>query len=811
MPKNRFATLALTLLSIQLMLPSTGFASGSCTVSVMDTVAGLGTQATITNCTTTSSVTVRITGPTGAVYDQSISVDAVGNAVTLIPSRATLIAGTYHVTIGDSVSSTFSVISDRPDDNQTVLSASPSSVPSSGNNTVRVSMVVRDRYQNPVTGRPIALISNRLTDNITALSDITSDDGVMTWSVTPKDPGVMTLVAYDVLSARQMKVHTDVSVGSAQATVSTLTASLSGLEQGGDTLTADIGSVQVTDFKISLLPEGETMVRANELFSIVVQAERNNSVVRGYIGTLVVESSDPDAELPKKGKDPKSPALGLIDMRNVDQGIRRVPLSFLFKHTGVQTITVWDKLNPSIKGSIDLTVTRGSGQAEDITILDPIDGARIKRTDTLMISGKAPSFTNLNVEGLGTSFPGDSDAENTFRIPIKVPADYNELTLYVESENKTYKSKPIHIFIDDTAPVITTAEIDPSEGKTESKGMITVLTESTLPSVTATIDGVKTTLIEKEGTAGTYTGEITAPKKEGVYDVTISASDQAGNATTLLLKWTIGTRAIPTVQNVKVESSAGQMMLSWSAVDGVPVSAYKIYIAKESDPLNILYSVSTQKPVTSAVIKDLPHGERYIFTMTAITKDGFESAEKSASVVAGSPRITLKATPGDSSAVLQWLAIENLPLSQYILEYGTEAGVYTEKRTVNGQATTMTIRDLIPGITYEFKLTPVTVTGKTETEMASLTRVIAGGNGFAIGSVDPAPSDLTPPLHAGADLKTPSEFYDVPTIPSSGISSIVIVMALIFALTVGLSWIKLERERRATRAFLSSLGRNHLS
>lgn len=809
MPKKRLTALAAIILSIQLTVPSVALANGSCTMSAMDTVAGLGTQVMLQNCTSNSSITLRITGPTGAVSDQHTSVDATGNATVLIPSKTTLISGTYRVTAETAQASSFTVISDRPDDDQTVLSASPSIVASGGQGTVRVSMVVRDRYQNPVAGRPIALISNRTTDDIVAGSTVTSQEGTITWIVTPKDPGTMTLTAYDVLSARQMKVQADITVGDA-TTVSPLRASLTGTERGGDALTADAVSMQVTGFNISLDPENAE-VKTNELFSLVIKAMNGKSVSRGYIGTLTVKSSDPDARLPKQGKVPKEPLTGLIDMRSVDQGVRPVSQSFLFKHPGVQTITVADQIDPSITGSIDIVVARGSGSSDEIQILDPVDGARIKRANTLMISGRAPSFMNLTVEGLGTSFPGESDAENTFRIPIKVPPTYNELTLYIESENKTYKSAPIHIFIDDTAPAIQTASIDPAEGKTESKGAITVISEPSLPSLTATIDGVKVSLVEKEGSPGTYTGELTAPKKEGVYDTTIVATDPAGNATTLLLKWTIGTREIPTVVNVKAGSEGGIITLTWDAVDGVSVTAYKIYIAKESDPGNILYSVSTQKPVTSAIIKDLPRGERYVFTMTAVTKEGFESARKSDPVVAGSPHIVLKGTPGDSSVTLQWVSLADLPLSQYILEYGTEAGVYTEKRTVNGQATTVTIRDLLPGVTYEFKLTPVTVTGKTEATMAGVTRVIAGGNGFTVGSTDPAPSDLTPPLHAGADLNPPPAFQDIPTMSSSGISSIVIVMALIFTLTVGLSWMKLERERRSTRAFLDSLRQHHSS
>ncbi len=798
MRKNRLCSAALIVM-IFAHMPINAVAAGSCTVSALDTVAGLGTQVTMSGCLGASSLSLR--GPSSAAYTQPLSVDSMGNALTLIPSKFTRTAGQYDVTVA-GVSGSFSVTADRADNRHSTLSAAPATIRGNGKDSVTVTVVLRDAYDNPVAGRPIALISSRSSDDISGLSAHTDENGRMIWTVRATESGPMTLIPYDIVSSKQLTLRADVAVsgGSSAPLHSSLMAF------GGDAA-AELTSTAIDHFELSL-PQNVTEVNASELFSMNVRAMNGTSLVRGYVGTLVVESSDPDAELPKKGEDPKSPDTGRIDMRSVDQGERKLSLIFVLRKRGTQTITVYDKLDPRVKGTITLNVTSGgSSDNQMITIRDPLDRAHIKGSP-VRLQGNAPSLVNLKVKGgLGT-VDTETDAEGVFRVDVPLNPDDKEVTLFVTSENGTMESEPVHLIIDNEAPIIDTISLSPAEGKTETPALLSVKSEPGLTSVTADWNGAVLTLSETG--SGLYSTSLTAPSFAGTYDVKVTAVDSVGNSSTILTKWIVKPRQMPVVTGVKAESKPLQVALTWDKVETSPVASYRIYIAHESDPGNFLYSISTEKPVTSAVIKDLPLGDTYQFSLTAVSPDGEESLQKSSPAVASPIGMHFSATSGKDSLLLEWTAVNDVPLDHYILEYGTESGVYSEKRMINGQALSFMLRDLLPDITYELKLTPVTVTGKTLTDVAAVTRGTPGGDGFTPGADDPVSPEIIGTLHPGANIRPPS-IPDVPSTPESGVSSIVGAIVFLAAIVGGLQWRNHRRQRRTMQEFLSVMQQRYHS
>lgn len=792
MNKNRLSALSLAMLLLG-QLPLHAIAAGVCTVSALDTVAGLGTQVTISNCAGTGATTLSLHGPGGTSYTQQLSLDGSGNAVTLIASKYTFTAGRYDVTAAGT-STTFTVIADRADDNHSTLSASPLSVRPNGEDAVTVTAILRDKYDNPVAGRPVALISSRASDEVNALAEQTDDKGRMIWTVRATAAGTMTLIPYDIVSARQLKLRADVSVGSAPA--NPLRAQLF----EGD-LSGDLASTVVDRFELSL-PQNVTQVKANELFSMNIRAMNGNSLVRGYIGTLAVESSDPDAELPKKGEDPNTPDEGRIDMRSVDQGQRNVSLIFVLRKGGLQTITVYDKLDPSVKGTITLNVTRdGTAGSESIMIKDPPDRSHIKGS-TVRLQGTAPSLVNLKVKGGLDTIDGETDAEGVFRIDVPLHPENKEVTLFVTSENGTMESKPVHLIIDNEAPKIDTMSINPPEGKTEDYAEITVKSEAELTSVTAEFNGNTLTLA---GSGTSYMSPMIAPREAGTYDITVTATDSVGNASTMLTKWTVKPKQLPRVTGVSAESQPLKVALSWDAIKTAPVAEYTIYIANEKDPGNYLYSISTKKPVTSAVIEDLPLGETYQFSLTMVSTEGQESPEKSEVASASPLGMHFTATSGKDSLFLEWSGLKDTPLDHVILEYGTQPGEYIEKRTINGQANSFMLRDLLNDITYELKITPVDVTGKSMNEFSAVTQGTPSGSGFTPGVDDPVPSDIIGTLHPGANLPLPPPPYipDVPFTPASGIPSMAGALLLITAIAGGFLYRSHRKQRKLMHEFLS--------
>jgi hypothetical protein len=800
------------LLAVQLAVP-TAFASGSCSVTVLDTVAGLGTEVALHGCTASANLALSMTPPSGDLYTQTVVTDSVGNATTLIPSKYTVTAGKYTLTIAGE-QATFTVMADRPDEAHSTLLLSKQALQADGQDSLTTTAILRDRYDNPVSGRPLALMSGRMGDDITPQSKQTDEDGRFLWIVRSGNPGSMTLIPYDILSSKQMKLSAEVTVGNSSAL---LRGSLTNLPIGGSI--ADLTPALVDHFTLEL-PQGATEVKANELFTLTIKAMRGNEIVRGFVGTLVVSSTDPDADLPKKGSDPKSPTTGSIDMRAVDQGQRNVPLAFVFRQTGKQTVTVQDKNEPSITGDITINVTGGtSPDGGKIVILDPKDRSRIKGGSSILLQGKAPSLINLKVKGGAEEVSGDSDQEGVFRIDVPLnPAD-KEVTLFVQSENGTYESEPVHIIIDNDPPVIGVMSLDPVEGKNGEPSTLTVQSEAGLTSVVATLQGKTTTLA---GSGDTYSAPITAPSEPGTYTITVSAVDSVGNTATKDMQWTVTSKEIPVVDGVKAESRTKEVFLTWKAISGFPISEYKIYIAKDSDPENYIYSVSTKKPVSSATIKDLPLGQTYQFSLTAMNAGGAESPEKSAPASATPLGMTLTAKPGKDSVLLEWTKMPTLPLDHYTLEYGVEEGQYSEKRTIDGASLSTVIHDLIGDVTYEFKLTPTTVTGKTMTELSVIARATVGSGPFTPSAADPVPQEIIGWTHSGANLlpppattipePPPEQFEDIPSNVSSGISSTVLWSVLLLGIGVTfLLWRKVAKEQYATKAFFDSMQQRYRS
>jgi hypothetical protein len=743
-------------------------------------------------------------GPSENTYTQQVSIDEKGSAVVLIPSKNTQTAGTYRVSVA-SQSSSFTVIADRADDAHSSFSVSPAVIKASSKDTTTVTVLLRDRFSNPIIGRPMGLFSDRLTDDISARSVQTDDNGQFLWSVTSSVTGNMTLIPYDIVSGKQLKLRATVTVTGGNSFLGSM---LSGREQGGeDTPNAD---TSVVDRLELTLPQGALSVKASELFSMNLRTLKNGEVARSYIALLIVESSDPDAELPKKGEDPLSPATGRIDMRSVDQGQRSIPLSFLLRRQGPQTITVYDKLNPGLRETITINVLRqGGGGGDVITIIDPPDRSRIKG-HTVMLQGRAPSLVNLKVKGGRTVIDTESDSEGIFRVNVELNPNNKESTLFVVSENGTYESAPIHVISDNEPPIIETASLNPPIGKTGDTTTITVKSEPELASVIATIKGTKVTLQETASGGGLYTGILTAPSDSGIIDVMITGTDSVGYETTLLLKWTIGMKDIPTVQDVRAENRPQEVTLSWKEITEMPVREYKIYIAEHSDPLNILYSVPTQGPSTTAVIKDLPLGKTYEFSVTMINPDGEESSEKSAPAIGMPLGLSLSVKPGNDSLSLEWTTIPDLPIDHYVLEYGIEPGVFLEHRDIDGAAVATILRDLINGIEYFVKLTPVTVTQKTLSELSVTASGTPDGKSFVATSADPIPDDLRK-LHPAPNNEPSPSVSPVPRTPNSGISTVILLTLLAISVIGGLRFRRHRFQLLQAQEFLKNMDHRYHS
>jgi hypothetical protein len=137
-----------------------------------------------------------------------------------------------------------------------------------------------------------------------------------------------------------------------------------------------------------------------------------------------------------------------------------------------------------------------------------------------------------------------------------------------------------------------------------------------------------------------------------------------------------------------------------------------------------------------------------------------------------------------------------LPLSSFQLDYGTDANSYTETRTLNGALRDFTIRDLINGVPYYIRLTPITVTGEKLIDLSAKGQGMPSGNGFHAGPNDPVPGNLG---------TTPGGVTPAPSNPSSGLpTSVWIGIAFLGLLVAVYGWHRQHKMRHA-QAFLDAI------
>jgi hypothetical protein len=116
---------------------------------------------------------------------------------------------------------------------------------------------------------------------------------------------------------------------------------------------------------------------------------------------------------------------------------------------------------------------------------------------------------------------------------------------------------------------------------------------------------------------------------------------------------------------------------------------------------------------------------------------------------------------------------------------------------INGELRDFTIRDLLPGIEYFVKVTPVTVTADTLDELAATGRGTPTGEGFTAGPRDDIPFDTTT-LPGGT-------LHPAPGTPESGIPPYAWMAAILLgAAGVAMQWHR-RRTLRQTAAFMQAV------
>ncbi len=697
-----------------------------------------------------------------------------------------------------------------------------------GEDTVQVTVILRDRYANPLSGRPVELISSRSADTITPLASETDANGTQVFEVTTKEQGQMTLRAMDLVSGKLIDDTLELSAGaSSQAvggyypapqynqpyyqppsynyqTYGPSAPALSNPQPNFGTPVPSkpagynvIGSVMgralygqangfdvISTFKIDVPPE----MKVNDDATMKITAvDQNGKRVEDYTGTALLSSTDPTALLPLEGK---------IQFQPQNLGEKALTLGLRFRTPGEHFLHIEDSSDKEVNAQASITVSGGDdSMAPTLKVTSHKNNSTISSAE-IKLKGEGPPFINLLVIGGKKDVSDETDQDGKFSIKIKLNDEQTDHTLRVRDESGRFDSGNIHLILDMEPPEIETIIFDPVTPEAGDTVTVTVKTEKDAKKVLMNLNDEELELQESETESGSFTIEFVAPEA-GTYQPVVKAEDDAGNEIEMIANIIVKEAGLPQIENVIAkEKSPGTVELTWDAVEGDRVDAYRIYVGEK--PNDFLYTLDTKKATSKAAIAGLEASKSYYFSVTAL-QGNRESEEKSEVIEYTTQGLGLKVSEQSNTLMLEWNdPPEGTTLSAYLLEYGAAEGSYSEQRTISGELRKFALRDIINGVTYYLRVTPVSTTGEVLREIAD---EISGTPKGPATAFTPTPAQQAPPgtfakrptttpaPRASASTQGSTQYHGgAPSTPSTGLPLPVWIAIAISGFFLYLHW-----------------------
>ncbi len=759
MPKH--IHIAATILA--LLIPSLASAA---TVKVEDLVAGLDVQITADDFEPYSTLELQVKDPTGTDLVLTGRTDERGHLFTHLPGELARNAGQYSITAMEpssnhSASDTFRVLSDRLDPQVSELTVDRASVPADGSLPITAVVTLRDRYGNPLSGRPVTLIGSRSEDRIAPLTTETDSNGEMGFSIIGSGPGVITLGAMDLLTATVLQTRVAVTFGEQTGRGGWVPAN-------GSALLAQIPGEQndQAKFNISLTPE-KADPDTTTWFDLQIEAIGSNGKRNlSYKQTPRISvDNDARADLPGKFEG----TFGEIPFQEREQGLKLLRKSVRFSKPGKHVVTVEDMIN-GIRGSATVEIKEEviAGQKRKIEILYPKPDvatkvARINATNVIL-KGVGPPLANLVVlEGedetnRSTLARGETDANGKYEISVEfLDPNQSLYALVVQDENmagsRLYTSEVLRIERNTKKPEFTFT-FDPIEPITGTDVQLNVFATAEIDSVQASINTDTLTLTQDASNPLHYSVMFQAPEP-GDYQPAITAKNPIGS-TEIRGTLAVRDRDVAVPQNLQAIARPSGVDLMW---DELPksegITKYTVYVGLAADDFSS--TLDTNGAEVGAQIKGLQTDTEYFFAVTAWKKDR-ESA-KSEIISTRSNGLNLRLLPTQSSIEVTWQYPADAPaVGQFKLEYWVDETEHYE-RMLTGELRKYTINDLLSDVSYSVRLTPIAITGEALTDIVATASTTTLNGSFKSGPSDPVylprPSNTnnTPPpssLHQGA-------------------------------------------------------------
>ncbi len=774
-----------TLIALGMLLPVVAHAAS---LTVTETVVGLDAIVKIADAPT-SDVSLHVLAPSGD--DNTVSIRG-GATRASIPGEFLQEAGSYraYLTNGSTRASgetTFTVLPDSVDPQISRMETDTSTIAADGRSAATISVILRDAYGNVLPGRPVELVGSRLEDVITPLSTSTDDSGIQKFSVTSTKPGTVFLRALDILGSTTLDTRVELEFQQGQGSVPTsgVSGDLSryyGITQpswypsaypyypvypvpsyGGNPFAAQVAGTGMTglqSFEVSTTPRQPL---ARQSFTLTIRAVgADGKTVQDYTGTVNITSpDDANAVLPGLTEDGQGQAKFIP--KNL--GMKVMPLSTSFSAPGTHTLVVEDAQN-GVRGEVTVTVGGEDVSSQNrIQFTDPVDGS-ILTDPSIILKGKGPRLRNLTVTGGIETVNGDTDENGLFEIPVRLDAAKTEHELHVQDDSEDAKQRysgdlKLSLAIPappppppDTTPPSIEGTFSPENPDENEDVTLTVTSDETDLLIEMTLGDQQLTLTPDTSSPGTYTVLFRAPAA-GTYPATIIATDVAANPTVKQIPLVVSAKEIPVLTDVTAEPRLGGVDLFWTPIDDDRVTSYIVYVGTE--PQNFAFTLDTGKITEGASVMGLDTGTTYYFSVTAKTED--KESAKSKTITSAPLGLSITGTPAPGSVQLTWkFPSDAIPVQSFMLEYGTSSSDLTEKREIPEKVRTMLVSDLLPGIEYTFRLTPIANAGEPLKEMAAEVTVTP----LVVDFLHPAPSELLPfpvqddvppdnTLHEGAD------------------------------------------------------------
>ena len=795
-----------------------------------DSVAGLGTAIDITKLDKSQSIDVVITPPFGPEMITTVKADATGSAQVQLPGRETEVAGRYHVTLEDGgvllePAVSFEILPDAMSNASTTMQLTSDYVAADGTDSLEITVIVRDRYGNPLSGRPIKLVSSRSADRIESATQETDERGEQRFTLTTREPGNVVLRALDLISGALLPKELIATAGSSLQAVGGSFPQQVAMYQGNNyaqgynddrfypsapqsTLGANLlGSSfrAQAGIEFGLVDHFEintpSALGVNEDTTIVITAvDRAGNRVEDYTGLVLLDSTDAMAYLPVSGE---------IKFLPRHLGQVQLTLGLRFRSAGDHVLRARDSQNTDAEGRAYIEVTGGKSAAQGaklIKITSPEVGA-LFNVSQITVTGIADPFVNLNVTGGVEIVEGSTEIDGTFTIDIELDPEATEHTISVQDDAGLMRSGEFIVNTDTTPPVVKTITFTPENPVEGTNVLLVVETEPDVTMIEMEFNGVTGPIEPTRNKPGTFQTLLNAPAA-GSYPTIIRVMDPAGNTGKSSTTLQVALKGLPQVNGLLAQAEMNAVTLQWDAIETEEVDAYRIYVGETPEEFG--FSLETNYATTAAQIAGLRPGTDYYFTVTALQGER-ESEIKSNVVRVTVLGVRLDVLPGDSSIALDWSSLQtNTTLSSFILEFGVEADTYTEQRFLNGELRNYTLRDLINGVQYYLKLTPVSITGEKIEDLASSAESLPSS---AIAGFRPQPADPAP-FTVGANIRGPRTVAPgnlhsgAPQLSEDGLPLYVWFVLAVFG-AIGMVMYLDRRKKMQTTVFLQSMEKQY--